>query len=103
MGVVGLETAFSVLYTHLVKKGVITLERLIELMSINPAGRFGIESGIKNGASADIAVIDLNKEYVIDSSKFLSKGKATPFDNMPVTGKVKMTFVNGNLVYNSED
>ena len=103
MGVVGLETAFSVLYTHLVKKGVITLEKLIEIMSVNPAERFGIESGIKNGAAADIAVIDLNKEYVIDSTKFLSKGKATPFDNMLVSGKVKMTFVNGDLVYNSED
>ena len=94
MGVVGLETAFSVLYTHLVKKDIISMEKLIELMSINPRKRFGLPLD-----SGDIAVFDLNVEYEIDPSAFLSKGKSTPFQGMRVFGKCMATFCGGDLVW----
>ncbi|MBQ7241558.1 MAG: dihydroorotase, partial [Firmicutes bacterium] len=103
MGIVGLETAFPVLYTKLVKPGIISLEKLIELMSVNPAKRFGCDCGIETGKPANLTVIDLNEEFVIDSGKFLSKGRATPFDGMKVSGKVKITFAKGELVYKSEN
>ncbi len=94
MGVVGLETAFPVLYTHLVKKNIISMEKLIELMSINPRKRFGLQAD-----SGDIAVFDLNAEYEIDPSAFLSKGKSTPFQGMRVFGKCMATFCGGDLVW----
>lgn len=94
MGVVGLETAFPVLYTHLVKKSVISMAKLIELMSINPRKRFGLPLD-----SGDIAVFDLNAEYEIDPSAFLSKGKSTPFQGMRVFGKCMATFCGGDLVW----
>ncbi len=92
-GIVGLETAFSVLYTHLVKKGVITLEKLIELMAINPKKRFGIDTG------NDFTVWDLDSEYKVDSKEFLSLGKATPFEGWTLTGKCIMTVCDGKIVY----
>lgn len=94
MGVVGLETAFCVLYTHLVKKNIITLEKLIELMSINPRKRFNLP--IRDN---DICVFDLNEEYKIDPSEFQSMGKATPFENMSVYGRCVATFSKGKLVW----
>ena len=94
MGVVGLETAFPVLYTYLVKKGIITLERLIELMSINPRRRFGLEQ------TDDICVYDLQSEYKIDPGEFKSKGKSTPFDGMTVSGKNLLTICGGKAVWN---
>ena len=94
MGVVGLETAFSVLYTHLVKKGVITLEKLIELMSINPRRRFSLP--IRDN---DLCVFDLNEEYKIDPSEFQSMGTATPFEGMSVSGRCVATFSKGKLVW----
>lgn len=92
MGVVGIETAFSVLYTHLVKKGIITLEKLVELMSINPAKRFGIKS---NG----FTVFDLDSEYKINPDDFLSMGKSTPFEGFLVSGECKLTVLDGKIVY----
>ena len=103
MGIVGLETAFPVLYTKLVKMGELSLEKLIELMSVNPAKRFSLESGIAQGKPANLTVIDLNEEYEIKSESFLSKGRATPFDGMKVFGRVKMTFAKGNLVYKDKE
>ena len=100
MGVVGLEVAFPVLYTNLVKKNIITLEKLVELMSDNPRKVFGIGSQIKVGQKADLTIYDLEENYNIDSSKFVSMGKATPFDGNNVYGKCKMTIVSGNIVYN---
>ena len=94
MGVVGLETAFPVMYTYLVKKGIITLERLIELMSINPRRRFGLQS------TDDICVYDLQSEYKIDPCEFKSKGKSTPFDGMTVSGKNLLTICGGKAVWN---
>ena len=94
MGVVGLETAFPVLYTYLVKKGIITLEKLIELMSINPRRRFGITQ------TEDICVYDLQSEYKIDPGEFKSKGKSTPFDGLTVAGKNLLTVCGGKAVWN---
>lgn len=99
-GIVGLETSFPILYTHLVKKGIITLEKLIELMSVNPRKRFGFEGGaIEDGAPADLTVIDLNRHFTIDPANFVSMGKATPFTGWEVCGKVVMTLVEGEIVY----
>ena len=91
-GIVGLECAFPVLYTELVKKDVITLERLIELMSVNPAKRFGIEVD-------GYCVYDLKNEYKIDISEFKSMGKCTPFENKSVYGKCIATVFGGKLAY----
>ncbi len=99
MGIVGLECAFGVLYTHLVEKGVITLERLIDLMSTNPRNLFGFGGGIAVGEKADLTVLDLKENYRIDPESFLSKGKATPFAGMEVRGKAIQTWVDGKAVY----
>ncbi len=92
-GIVGIETAFPVLYTHLVQKGVISLERLIELLAINPRKRFGIPMG------KDFTVWDLNREFTVDPECFISKGKATPFAHWKLNGVCKMTVCNGSVVY----
>lgn len=93
MGVVGIETAFPLLYTGLVKTGKLTLERLVELMSVTPRKRFGINS------DAGFTVFDLNEEYSIDTSEFLSKGKSTPFEGVRVFGKCLLTVYEGKIVY----
>ena len=103
MGAVGLETAVSVLYTHLVKKGVITLEKLMELMHDNPAKRFGLGSDIEIGASADLTVFNFDNEYEINPDDFLSKGRSTPFRGMKVYGKCLMTMCGGNIVWQEEE
>lgn len=95
MGITGLETAFPVLYTELVLKGIITLEKLILLMSINPRKIFNIIN------QHDLTVIDLNTEYTINSKDFLSMGKSTPFNTKKVKGKIVMTFKNGKIVYSA--
>ena len=98
MGVVGLETAFPMLYTHLVKKNVITLEKLIELMSINPRKRFGLSLDI-----GDFSVWDLEKEYEVDPDEFLSKGRSTPFEGMSVCGECVLTCAKDKIVYKSNN
>ena len=100
MGVVGLECAFPVLYTGLVEPGVIGLERLIELMSTAPARHFGLPGGeIAPGKTADLAVFDIDKEYVIDPSGFASMGRATPFEGWRVRGRCLMTACAGRTVW----
>ncbi|MBR6212315.1 MAG: dihydroorotase [Bacteroidales bacterium] len=101
MGIVGLETSFPVLYTALVRTGRIGLGRLVEAMSENPRRIFRIGGGLEPGMPADITVIDLDKEYSIDSRSFLSMGKATPFDGWKVRGEVVMTLKDGKAVYNN--
>lgn len=99
-GISGIETSFSLSYTHLVKKGIISFNRLIELMSVNPAQIINQSLGdISVGKIADIAIIDLNHQYKIDSNKFISKGKNTPFDGFEVSGIVNYTFVDGKMVF----
>ena len=92
-GVVGLETALPVLYTKLVKTGVLTLEKLVELLCINPRKRFGIPIG------NDFTVWDLNHEFTVDPNEFLSLGKATPFEGDRLFGRCVLTVCDGKTVY----
>lgn len=91
MGVVGLETAFGVCYTHLVKTGIIDLKRLIDLMCFNPRRIFRLPVESK----ADFAIFDLDKEWTVDPADFASMGKATPFEGMKLTGRPVATIFNG--------
>lgn len=97
MGVVGLETAFPVLYTELVMKNIITPDRLVELMSFKPKERFGIDT------NNDFAVFDISEAYKIDPEDFLSMGRATPFAGREVFGRCLLTVHNGKVVYKAED
>ncbi|MDP4132457.1 MAG: dihydroorotase [Bacillota bacterium] len=99
MGVTGLETAFPILYTRLVKNKIISLEKLISLMHDNPGKRFGIANPIREGDIANLTVFDLESEYKINPSEFNSKGKSTPFEGDEVYGKCLMTICNGNIVW----
>lgn len=96
MGVVGLETAFPVLYTELVMKNIITLDRLVELMSFKPKERFGIDT------NNDFAVFDISEAYKIDPKDFLSMGRTTPFAGREVFGRCLLTVHNGKVVYKAE-
>lgn len=97
MGVVGLETAFPVLYTELVMKNIITFDRLVELMSFKPKERFGIDT------NNDFAVFDISEAYKIDPEDFLSMGRATPFAGREVFGRCLLTVHNEKVVYKAED
>lgn len=99
MGVVGIETSFAVLYTRLVKTGVISLEKLVELMAINPNKRFNIDAPFEVGKKANFTVFDLSKEYTVDPSEFLSMGRSTPFEGDSVFGRCKLTVCNGKTVW----
>ena len=92
-GVVGIETAFPVLYTCLVKPGILTMEKLVELLAINPRKRFEIPMG------NDFSVWNLNKEFTVDPDDFVSKGKATPFAGWNLHGECELTVCDGNVVY----
>ncbi len=94
MGIVGIETAFQLLYTNLVKTGVISLEKLIELMSINPRKRFGIPL-----KESDFCVWNLEAEGTINPDNFLSKGRSTPFENQKVNGKCVLTVLDGKICW----
>lgn len=102
-GIVGLETAFPLLYTHFVKTGKWKLEQLIEWMTEKPSNVFGLPYGrLHMGESADLVFIDLNKEQAIDSSTFVSKGTNTPFDGLVCTGWPVMTMFEGNIIWKGE-
>ena len=92
-GIVGIENAFQVLYTHLVKSNIITLDKLIQLLVVNPRERFNIPM------NADFSIWDLNKETIIDAKDFLSMGKATPFVGQRVFGENEVTVYQGNIVF----
>ena len=94
-GVVGIETAFPICYTYLVKTGIITMEKLMELLVINPRKRFDIPLG------NDFSIWDLEASYTVDPADFLSMGKATPFAGWTVQGKCMATVCDGKIVYNS--
>ena len=102
MGIVGLETAFAALNTHLVRKGVITLEHLVKIMSENPRKVFRIEGGIEVGQRADVVLLDVNREWRVDSDKFYSMGKITMFDGREMMGDVVMTIHRGEVVYDNK-
>ena len=95
-GVVGLETAFPIMYTHLVKPGIMTMDRLLEVMVTNPRKRFGLPLG------EDFSIWDLEAEYEIDPAQFLSMGKASTFTGWRVFGRCKATVCDGKLVYKEE-
>lgn len=98
-GIVGLETAFPLLYTHLVMRGLLSLDQLIDRMSCRPATILGVPHGsLKTGYAADLTLIDVTNERVIDRQAFLSKGKNTPFDGWPVFGVPMLTMVAGRVI-----
>lgn len=102
-GVVGLETSFAASYTGLVKTGIISLNRLVELMSVNPARILGIPGGhIRPGDPADLVLADLDRTWVVEPEKLRSKSKNTVFKGMELTGKPVCTFCGGKLVYTCE-
>lgn len=98
-GVVGIETSFPVMYTHFVKTGIITLEKLVRLMSINPGKRFGFENDISEGKNANLTVFDLNVQRTVDPKEFLSMGKSTPFEGTEVSADCVMTMLKGEVVW----
>ena len=106
-GIVGIETAFQVLYTHLVKKNIITMERLIETLYEAPRKRFGLDvCTLEEELAKDtptFAIWDLEDTYDIDTDKFLSKGKSTPFDGWNVSGRCMATVVNGRIIQEYKD
>lgn len=99
MGVVGLETAFPLLYTYLVKTGELTLPRLVELLSDAPRKRFGLKDAMVEGQPANFTLFDLNESYVIDPDTFLSMGRSTPFAGWKVQGRCFMTVADGRIAY----
>ena len=95
-GIVGIEIAFPIMYTHFVKTGKMTLDRLVELMAINPRKRFGIDLG------CDFCLWDLEAEYAIDPEQFLSKGRATPLAGWQVFGRCIATVCDDKIVYKAD-
>ena len=102
MGVVGLETSFAASYTHLVKKGILPLEKLVELMHTSPMRRFGCGTEIAVGQPADLTVFDLNETYTVDPEAFLTMGRATPFAGTCLTGACKLTMIGGEIVWKED-
>ncbi|TAH69834.1 MAG: dihydroorotase [Anaerolineaceae bacterium] len=99
-GIVGLETAFSITYTDLVRTGILTNRQIVEKMSLNPAKILGLDRGcIGEGKVADIVIVDPDEEYTIDKNKFFSKGRNTPFHGRKVYGRVKYTIVSGEIKF----
>ncbi|MFO6495352.1 MULTISPECIES: dihydroorotase [Bacillus] len=99
-GIVGLETAFPLLYTHFVKNGAWTLKQLLDYMTVKPCEAFGLPYGrLEVGRPADITLIDLEKEEAIDKTSFLSKGRNTPFNGISCFGWPVLTMAGGKLVY----
>ena len=103
MGVVGLETAFAAMYTHLVKTGIITMERLVELMHTAPCRRFSIGSKLQEGGIANFTVFDLEKSYMVDPEEFKTMGRATPFTGMELFGRCLLTMKDGAIVWQEEE
>ncbi len=103
-GLSGIETAFSVSYTTLVKSGIIDLMKLSKIMSGNAGRIMGVKKGkIEKCYDGDVVLLDLNKEFIIDGEKFISKGKNTPFNGMKFYGEVIMTLKNGEIKYISKE
>lgn len=100
MGVVGLETSFAAVYTTMVKTGMISLEKLVQVMSANPRRILGLQgvNGISVGMPADITILDTEKEWTVNPDEFLSKGKATPYDGMTLRGKGATTIFRGKVI-----
>ncbi|WP_206831211.1 dihydroorotase [Alicyclobacillus fructus] len=99
-GMVGLETAFALLYTRLVREGLVSMRRLVEAMSERPCRLFGLEGGqVRPGARADLVLVDLGRRWTIDPDAFYSKGRNTPFAGWKVMGKVVETIRAGRTIF----
>lgn len=103
MGVVGLETSFAASYTGMVLAGLVSLERLVEAMSLTPRRLLGMDDPLKAGSAADVVLVDLNRKWTVDPSEFESMGKATPFEGIELQGRVMMTLHNGEIVYADDE
>lgn len=103
MGVVGIETSLAAIYTFMVCGGVISRERMVEVMSLTARGLLGLPEGIKVGQRLDATLVDFAVEYNVNPAHFLSKGKSTPFDGMRLRGEVVMTVADGAVVYEKKD
>ncbi|WP_026858454.1 dihydroorotase [Jeotgalicoccus psychrophilus] len=102
-GIVGIENAFQLVYTKLVKTGVFTLQQLVDWMTIKPSEVFKLDSGkIAAGRAADLTLIDLNREYTLDKNDFLSKSKNTPFHGEQLTSDIVITIADGKIVYDNK-
>ncbi|NGX95813.1 MAG: amidohydrolase family protein, partial [Candidatus Afipia apatlaquensis] len=102
-GISGLETSLAAAYTYLVKPGHISMRKLVEIMSKNPARVIRIEENrLMVGAKANLTIFNPDLEWIVDSSKFYSKGKNTPFNSKKLYGFVEATVVNGKLIYMKE-
>lgn len=102
-GISGIETAFSVCYTELVKAGVLTLKELAGKMSSNPSKLLKLKAGtISKGMPADLTIVDTSRKITVDKDSFISKGKNTPFHGRTYTGDVMYTIVNGNIIYENK-
>ena len=103
MGVVGLETAFAAVYTHLVKPGKLSMARLVELLHDSAARRFGFGTPLEVGQPADLTVFDLDRPFVVDPERFQTMGRATPFAGMELYGVCKLTMVDGRIVWQEDE
>lgn len=103
MGVAGLETSFAVIYTKLVMAGIISPERMIELMAEAPRRIFALGGSLAAGEKADIAVFDLDNEFTVDPATFLSKGRSTPFEGWRLHGQTILTLVDGRTAYRNDE
>ncbi|MCL2202076.1 MAG: dihydroorotase [Oscillospiraceae bacterium] len=102
-GLVGLETSLALALTHLYHTGKFSLEKIIALMSANPAKIIGIDAGVLDtGACADIVIFDHNEEWTVDPEKFKSKGRNTPFGGQKLCGRIRYTISRGEIVYKQD-
>ena len=104
MGIMGIEHSFSLIYTYLVRKGIISLGKCIELMSYNPSRIFGIEdNSIEDGKTANLCLFDLDTKLTIAEEDIVSKGKNTPFIGKEINAECLLTIVNGNINYRKDN
>ena len=103
MGVVGLETAFAAVYTHLVKPGLLSMDRLMALLNGNAAKRFGYGTPLAEGQPADLTVFDLDRPFRVDPEQFQSMGRATPFAGMELYGVCLLTMADGKIVWREDN
>ena len=103
MGVVGLETAFAAVYTHLVKPGLLSMDRLMALLNGNAAKRFGYGTPLAAGQPADLTVFDLDRKFTVDPERFQTMGRATPFAGMELYGVCLLTMADGRIVWREDE
>ena len=103
MGVVGLETAFAAVYTHLVKPGLLSMDRLMALLNGNAARRFGYGTPLAEGQPADLTVFGLDRPFRVDPEQFQSMGRATPFAGMELYGVCLLTMADGKIVWREDN